>query len=146
MLPREAIWLGCRADGKPDALRQAGAVLTEIGAVEPGYAEAMFEREASISTYMGEGVAIPHGTDASRRLVRRTTLGFLQFPEGVDWGDGNVVRICLPIAARGGEHLALLSALARVLIDPEKAEALRNAADPDRVFSILASAVEEEMS
>ena len=60
-----------------------------------GYAAAILEREGQISTYMGEGVAIPHGTDQARAFVRRTTLGFLQFPDGVDW-DGETVYLCIP--------------------------------------------------
>jgi PTS system mannitol-specific IIA component len=144
VLAVEAIRLGQRAGDKLDALRRSGAVLTDVGAVEAGYVDAMLERERLVSTFMGEGVAIPHGTNEARALVRRTALGFLQFPDGVDWGDGNVVTVCIPIAAAGGEHLALLSALANVLIDPEKAEALRTATDADEVLAILASAFDDD--
>jgi len=97
-----------------------------------------------VSTFMGEGVAIPHGTNEAKAFVHRTALGFLQFPEGVDWGDGAVVTVCIPIAAAGGEHLALLSALATVLVDPDKAAALRSAASADDVLAILAAAADED--
>lgn len=144
VLSTEAVRLGQRASDKLDALRQSGAVLTEIGAVEAGYVDAMLAREEMVSTFMGEGVAIPHGTNEAKGLVHRTALGFLQFPDGVDWGDGAIVRLCIPIAAAGGEHLALLSALATVLIDPDKAERLRSASSADEVLEVLASAADDD--
>jgi mannitol/fructose-specific phosphotransferase system IIA component len=136
VLVREAIRLAQHADDKWDALRQSGALLEELGAVDEGYAAAILERERQISTYMGEGVAIPHGTDQARSLVRRTALGFLQFPDGVDW-DGETVYLCIPIAASGDEHVGVLSALAEVLVDGDSAEALRTATDIDDVLARL---------
>jgi mannitol/fructose-specific phosphotransferase system IIA component len=136
VLAREAIRLAQHADDKWDALRQSGALLEEIGAVEKGYAAAILEREGQISTYMGEGVSIPHGTDAARALVRRTALGFLQFPDGVDW-DGETVFLCIPIAASGDEHVGVLSTLAEVLVDGDSAAILREATDIETVLALL---------
>jgi mannitol/fructose-specific phosphotransferase system IIA component len=136
VLVREAIRLAQHADDKLAALRQSGALLEEIGAVEEGYAAAILEREGQISTYMGEGVAIPHGTDQARALVRRTALGFIQYPDGVDW-DGETVYLCIPIAASGDEHVEVLSALAEVLVEPDAAEALRTATSIDDVLARL---------
>jgi PTS system mannitol-specific IIC component len=85
VLSAEAVRLGLSAADKEDALRQCGSVLVEIGAAGPAYADAILEREQSVSTYMGMGFAIPHGTDASREHINRAALAFLQFPEGVDW-------------------------------------------------------------
>jgi len=136
VLVREAVRLAQHADDKWDALRQAGALLEELGAVEEGYAAAILEREGQISTYMGEGVAIPHGTDAARALVRRTALGFLQYPAGVDW-DGETVHLCIPIAASGDEHVSVLSALAEILVDDDRAAALRAATDVETVLALL---------
>lgn len=136
VLARDAIRLAQRATDKWDALRQSGALLVELGAVEPGYADAILEREGQISTYMGEGVAIPHGTDASRALVRRTALGVLQFPDGVDW-DGETAYLCIPIAASGDEHVGILSALAEVLVDGTSAARLRETTDVDEVLALL---------
>lgn len=138
VLPKEGIRLGLSAADKWDAIRQSGALLAELGAVEDGYPATMLEREKSVSTYIGEGVAIPHGTDESRALVRRTTLGVLQFPSGVDW-DGQPVHICVAIAAKGDEHVAVLSALAQILMDPAKAEQLRSSASVDAVYDLLES-------
>ena len=138
VLPREGVRRGLTAADKWDAIRQCGAVLKELGAVEDGYPETMLEREKSVSTFIGEGVAIPHGTDESRALVRRTTLGVLQFPGGVDW-DGQTVHICVAIAAKGDEHVTVLSALAQILMDPQQAERLRTSASVDAVYDLLES-------
>jgi mannitol/fructose-specific phosphotransferase system IIA component len=138
VLPVEGIRLGLEAVDKWDAIRQCGAVLLELDAVEAGYPETMLEREKSVSTFIGEGVAIPHGTDQSRALVKNTTLGVLQFPSGVDW-DGQTVRICVAIAAKGDEHVTVLSALAQILMVPEQAERLRSSSDPNAVRELLES-------
>jgi mannitol/fructose-specific phosphotransferase system IIA component len=138
VLSKDGIRLGCAASDKWDAIRQCGAVLAELGAVEPGYPATMLERERSVSTYVGEGVAIPHGTDASRALVRRTTLGVLQFPAGVDW-NGAPVTLCVAIAAKGDEHVAVLSALAQILMEPDKAAVLRTSSTVDEVYQMLAA-------
>jgi mannitol/fructose-specific phosphotransferase system IIA component len=143
VLGREGVRLGLKATDKWDAVRQSGALLDELGAVEAGYPEAMIERERTVSTFIGEGVAIPHGTDEARALVRRTTLGFLQFPDGVDW-DGNDVRVCVAIAAKGNEHMAVLSGLAQILMEPEQAEALRTSSNVDEVLELLSSIGEED--
>jgi mannitol/fructose-specific phosphotransferase system IIA component len=142
VIGRDAVLLTQRAEDKWDALRQSGELLVRIGAVAPPYADAILERERSISTYLGEGVAIPHGTDASRVHVRRTALGFLRFPDGVDWGD-DTVTLCIAIAASGDEHVSVLSALAQILLDPDQAERLRSATDPDEVLTLLRPVGEE---
>jgi PTS system mannitol-specific IIA component/phosphocarrier protein FPr len=136
VLVREAIRLAQHATDKWDALRQSGALLEELGAVDDGYAAAILERERQISTYMGEGVSIPHGTDAARALVRRTALGFIQYPDGVDW-DGETVFLCIPIAASGDEHVGVLSALAEVLVDGDSAAVLREATEIETVLALL---------
>ena len=140
-LTPESVRLGGTARDRADAIDQCGALLVELGAVEPGYVPAMHEREASIPTFVGEGVAIPHGTDASRALVKRTALAVIQFPEGVDWG-GPTVHVAIGIAASGDEHLQVLSSLAGVLTDPERAARLRAATDVDDVLERLAPATD----
>jgi PTS system mannitol-specific IIA component/phosphocarrier protein FPr len=138
VLTREGIRVDRRAADRWDAVRQCGAVLAELGATDDGYVRTMLERERSLSTYIGEGVAIPHGTDAARVLVRRTTIAVLQYPLGVDW-DGHTVRSCVTIAARGDEHLTVLSALALLLMEPDRAARLRACADPDEIHQLLRS-------
>lgn len=118
------------------AVRRCADVLEEIGAVHPAYRDAMLDREWAMSTYVGEGVAIPHGLDMSRALVRRDSLAVLRFPDGVDW-DGERVTVCVAIAARGDGHVALLSALALILLDPDRARALREADEPEEIVTML---------
>jgi mannitol/fructose-specific phosphotransferase system IIA component len=142
VLTADAVRLGLRATDKLDAIGQCGRLLLEIGAVAEPYPAAMLERESSVSTYIGEGVAIPHGTDAARQFVLRTSLAVLQFPDGVDW-DGNDVNLCIAIAADGDQHIQLLSALANVLLQPEKAALLRGATDVHTVLTLLHPTDEE---
>jgi PTS system mannitol-specific IIA component len=130
------------AEAAPDrvsAIHRCADVLEELGAVHPAYREAMLDREWAMSTYLGEGVAIPHGLDVSRVLVRRDALAVLRFPEGVEW-DGGRVTVCVAIAARGDGHVALLAALADILLDPVRAKALREADDAAAIVEMLNSA------
>jgi mannitol PTS system EIIA component len=136
LLDRGAIRLQEHAADRDQAIRLCGEVLVGTGAVDPSYVEAMLERERSISTYVGEGVAIPHGTLASKDAVRRDALSFVRFPETVDWG-GEPVTICIGIAAQGDGHVGILAALAEILLEPGKAQALRTADDPDEVLRLL---------
>jgi mannitol/fructose-specific phosphotransferase system IIA component len=138
VLSVQGIRLGLTAADKWDAIRQCGLLLNDLGAVDPAYPATMVEREQSMSTYIGEGVAIPHGTDAARTLVRRTTLGVLQFPDGVDWG-GDTVTVCVAIAAKGDEHVAVLSALAQILVEPNQAARLRSSVSVAEVHEMLSS-------
>jgi PTS system mannitol-specific IIA component len=124
------------------AIHRCADVLEEIDAVAPGYRQEMLDRERVMSTYMGEGVAIPHGLDPSRRLVKRDALAVLRFPDGVDWGNGRAT-VCVAIAARGDGHIELLAALAEILLDPPRARALRSCGSAWDVVQMLNSAVDE---
>ena len=137
LLDEQAILLSETATDRDDAIRQCGQALVAIGAVDPAYVEAMLEREQSISTYVGEGVAIPHATLAGKSAVRRDALAVLRFPDGVDWG-GEPVVVCLAIAAVGDGHVEILSELAQILLEPERAAELRQATRPAEVLSLLA--------
>jgi mannitol PTS system EIIA component len=98
--------------------------------------DAMLERERDISTYVGEGVAIPHATAAGKQAVRRDALAVVKLAEPVDW-EGSPVSVCVAIAARGDGHLAILAELAEILLDPERAHALRETDDADDVIRLL---------
>ncbi len=136
LLAEASINLDASADSRDEAIRLAGAGLLAVGAIDEAYVDAMIDRENSVSTFMGEGVAIPHGTLAAKDSVRKDALSMVRFPGGVDW-DGNDVRIAFGIAARGNGHIALLSQLATVLMDPDKAAALRAAESVDDVYALL---------
>ena len=143
LLAEQSINLSAEAKDRDDAIRQAGNALLAAGAIDASYIDAMLERENSVSTFVGEGVAIPHGTLAGKDAVKNDALVLLRFPDGVDW-DGNEVKVAIGIAAKGNGHIALLSQLATVLLEPEKAEALRNATTKEQVYELLASEDEEE--
>ncbi|MCU1578708.1 MAG: fruB [Rhodoglobus sp.] len=143
LLAEASINLDASATSRDDAIRQAGAGLIAAGSVDPAYVDAMIDRENSVSTFMGEGVAIPHGTLAAKDSVKSDALSMVRFPAGVDW-DGNDVRLAFGIAAKGNGHIALLSQLASILMDPEKAEALRNATTTARVYELLTPDPEDE--
>ena len=136
LLTREAVRVGLSAASREEAIQQAGELLVRIGAVEPPYVKAMHEREASLSSFVGEEFALPHGTDASRKHINRPAVAFLQFPGGLDW-DGEQVRACIAIAARSDEHTEVMARLAQILLDPDKAELLRSTSDPDDVMDLL---------
>jgi mannitol PTS system EIIA component len=143
LLERSGIRLGLQATDRYDAVRQAGEALVEIGAVEEPYVEAMLERERSLSTFLGEGFALPHGTDSSRTHVRRPALAVLQFPSGVVWDDQDV-RVAIAVASASDEHVRILAQVANVITDPDRADQLRTASDPQTVLDLLRTTAREE--
>ena len=144
LLEPTAVHLGLRATDRFDAVTQAGRALLQIGAVDEPYLDAMLERERGLSTYLGEGFALPHGTDASRVHVRRPAIAVLQFPDGVEW-DGEQVQVAIAVASASDEHVRVLAALATVITDPDRAEQLRTATDPEVVMELLKPSQEEEV-
>lgn len=142
LLTAEAIQLHETAADKETAIRRCGEVLTETGAVSSDYTTAMLKREESISTYVGEGVAIPHGTAEAKSSIKRDSLAVVRFPAGVDWG-GETVHVCVAIAAQGDGHVSLLAALAEILLDSEAAAALRDTDEPSEVIRLLESVGKE---
>jgi mannitol PTS system EIIA component len=143
LLHRGAVRLDATATDREDAIRQCGEALVRTGAVEPAYVDTMLERERSVSTYVGEGVAIPHGTLDGKDSVRHDAVSFVRFPDGVAWDDNRVV-LCIGIAAKGDGHVRLLAELAQILLDPDRARALRETKDIDEVVRLLQPAGEEE--
>jgi len=143
LLAEDSILLDRTAVDRFDAVRQSGAALVAAGAVDASYVDAMIQRENTVSTFVGEGVAIPHGTLAGKEAVKRDALVVLRFPDGVDW-EGNTVYVTVGIAAAGGGHIALLSQLAEILLDPEKAEQLRTATSREQVYALLTPDEDED--
>jgi PTS system mannitol-specific IIA component len=143
LLAESSIRLDETASSRDEAIRAAGRALIEAGAIDESYVDAMFERENSVSTYVGEGVAIPHGTLAGKDSVKKDALVVLRFPTPVDW-DGNEVSVAVGIAAAGNGHIAILSQLASILMDPDAAAALRGATTTSEVYELLASTDDDE--
>ena len=136
LLAESSIRLDLTATNQEDAIRQTGVALLEAGAIHASYIDGMLERERSVSTFVGEGIAIPHATLAAKDSVKNDALVVLRFADGVDWG-GSDVRVCVGIAARGNGHIALLSQLAIVLLDPKKAAALRGVTTSAEVYALF---------
>ncbi len=142
-LTAEQIRMGQSAADKSQALRLMASTLETDGLVAPGYLAGLEAREAQGSTYLGQGIAIPHGTPETRDQVFATGVRLLQFPEGVDWGDGHQVYLAIGIAARSDEHLHLLQLLTRALGEADLSEALRQADSAERIIQLLQGAPQE---
>ncbi len=136
VLTPDAIVLGGTARTREDAIDEAGRLLVATGAVETSYVEAMHEREGSVSTAMGNLLAIPHGTNDAKASVHRTGLSFVRYDEALDWG-GKEVRFVVGIAGTGDDHLALLGTIAKVFGDREQVARLEAATTPDEVLAVL---------
>ncbi|WP_241569242.1 fused PTS fructose transporter subunit IIA/HPr protein [Rosenbergiella collisarenosi] len=127
----QAIHTGASATHKEEAIRQVAAALTTAGNVGEGYVNGMLAREQQTSTYLGNGIAIPHGTTDTRDLVLNTGVQVFQFPQGIEWGADQVAYVVIGIAAKSDEHLALLRQLTHVLSDDSIAETIKTASAED---------------
>ena len=136
VLIKESIKLNQPSVTKEEAIRAAGALLVERGSVDPSYVEAMLEREKIVTTYMGMGIAIPHGTSEAKGAVKKTAITMLQYPEGVDFGDEKA-QLVFGIAGIGDEHLDLLGKIAGTLDDPEVLEKMKTTDDVDWILETL---------
>ena len=132
----EGIHLGLTPVTKEEAIEAAGNLLEELGYVDGTYVTAMQEREKLVSTYIGMGVAIPHGTTQAKGTVKKTGIVFLQYPEGVDFGIEKA-QLVFGIAGIGDEHLELLSRLCTLLEDPDRLETLKTTDDVQWVLEQL---------
>lgn len=122
---------------KEEAIRFTGQVLVERGYVEPAYVEKMLEREEIASTFMGNSVAIPHGTDEAKKEVKASGIAIIQVPQGVDFGGGNIAKLLIGIAGKGDEHLEILSNIAIVVSEEENVEKIVNAASKEEVLGFF---------
>ncbi|MDP9765082.1 phosphoenolpyruvate--protein phosphotransferase [Deinococcus enclensis] len=130
-LPAQLIRLNATAHSKNDAITQVAGLLATHGYTDPAYLQGMLDRETQANTYLGSGIAIPHGTPDTRHLIRQTGIAVLQLPQGVAWGEGGeTVRLVVGIAAASDEHLDLLRRLTRVLADDALVERLSTTTDP----------------
>ena len=143
VLTAEAVRVGARAESQWDAIEQVGAILVAEGLVTPGYVTAMHDREAIVSTYLGNGIALPHGTNEAHDTILRTGLAVIQFPDGVPWGE-EPARLVIGLAASSDDHIAVLSRLATILGDAEVCDRLARATNPLEIFETLMSPAPED--
>lgn len=137
ILIKEGIQLGQKPVSKEEAIQAAGELLEKLGYVDGSYVAAMQEREKLVTTYMGMGVAIPHGTTQAKGTVKKSGIVFFQYPEGVDFGEEKA-QLVFGIAGVGDEHLDLLGKLCTLLEDEARLETLKTTDDVDWVLEQLA--------
>ncbi|TKV29553.1 PTS mannitol transporter subunit IICBA [Arthrobacter sp. NamB2] len=136
VLAQESVVLSGTATTQEDAINEAGRLLVERGAVDSDYVAAMHEREKSVPTYMGNFLAIPHGTNAAKDLIRRSAVSIVRYPEGIDW-NGKQVKFVVGVAGVNNEHLSILSAIARVFSDKDQVAKLDEATSVDEVLALF---------
>ncbi|GHF20623.1 PTS sugar transporter subunit IIA [Pseudolysinimonas yzui] len=136
VLDLDRIKLSGESRTRDDAIREVGAMLVNAGAVTQAYADAMFDREASVSTYMGNLLAIPHGTNEAKDGILSSALAVIRYDEPLDW-DGNPVRFVVGIAGKGDDHLGILSGIAIAFSDEATVEKLQVAATPQELADLI---------
>ncbi len=138
LLSDEAIVLDGRGSTRDEAITQAGELLVATGSVDQAYADAMHERETSVSTYMGNLLALPHGTNEAKSAIHRTALSFVRYPQGIQWKNKEV-KFVIGVAGAGDDHLKLLGKIAEVFLDDAQVARLEAATTPQEVQQILGS-------
>lgn len=121
---------------KEEAIRAAGELLVKQGCVDESYVEAMLERERLTTTYMGMGLAIPHGTSEAKGSVKKTGIVLVQYPDGVDFGDEKA-QLVFGIAGIGDEHLDLLQKICEALEDEDVMEKMKTTDDVSWILGKL---------
>lgn len=133
-----SILLDQKFNDKYEAIRKAGQILIDRGCVDPEYIDAMIKREDTVSVYIGNGVAIPHGVLGSEKYIKASGISFIQVPGGVSFGEGKMVYLVIGIAGVNDEHLDILAKLAITCSDLDKVEELRTARSKNEVLNVLA--------
>ena len=136
MVP-EGVRLGLPTVDREYAIRACGELLVELGCVDHDYVDAMVERDREVSVYLGNGIAIPHGTNEAKRYVKKTGVVALQYPDGVEF-EGGTAYVLFGIAGVGDEHLNVLAKIAGALDDEAAADALRTTTNTEDFLRILA--------
>jgi phosphocarrier protein FPr len=144
ILSKETVQLNVPTTNKMDAIKQAGELLVKAGHVALAYVDGMLAREETMSTYIGNGVAIPHGQFDDRELIYSTGISVVQFPEGVEWNPDEIAHLVIGIAATADEHIGVLSNLADVLEDPESADQLAHTTDSMLIVERLTRQQEDD--
>jgi len=133
ILKKKNIKLGLDSVERTEAIKMAGQLLVESGYVEADYVEAMLDREKEMTTYIGQGVAIPHGVGSAKKKIKKTGISILQFPDGVDF-EGETAYLVIAIAGVGNEHLKVLANLSELIEEDSTAEKLRKTDDLDYIY------------
>ena len=136
ILDPASVVLSGTAETRDAAIDEAGGLLLSCGAVDAAYLTAMHDREASVSTYMGSLLAIPHGTNEAKAAIKRTAISFVRYPSTIEW-NGNPVEFVIGIAGAGDDHLEVLGTVAMTFMDEAKIATLREASTAEDVVALL---------
>ncbi|QTK08222.1 PTS sugar transporter subunit IIA [Staphylococcus haemolyticus] len=139
LFSNDNIFLNVSVGSQDETIEKAGRALVDNGSVNEAYIQAMKEREQLVSTFMGNGLAIPHGTDEAKDDVLASGLTLLQIPEGVDW-NGETVKVVVGIAGKDGEHLDLLSKIAITFSEEENVDRIVNAKSAEEIKQVFEEA------
>lgn len=139
ILTLDRIQLNSTVATKAEAIQQAGDLLVSSGCVQADYVAGMFAREDTMSTYLGNGVAIPHGMHESIQYIKQSAISVVQIPAGVEWEDGEKAHLVIGIAALGDDHMVILSNLAEVVEEMDAVMALATAKDAQFILDQLSA-------
>lgn len=137
VLKTENILLNQSSETKEEAIERVGKMLLKSGYVTPKYIEGMKKREEEFTTYIGSGIAIPHGVNEYKKEILETGLVMVQYPDGVQFGKDKTAFLVIGIAGKGDEHLSLLTKIALTVQNKENVEHLRYAKTPQAILSII---------
>lgn len=136
LLEKKNIILNCKPVSPEEAIKAVGKLMVESGYVEEAYIQGMLDREKSFSVAIGSHVAIPHGTEESRKAIKKTGLIVMTYPEGIQWGD-ELVRLVVGIASTGEDHLGILGKIVEVAETEEDTDKLVDNAGVDQLYKLL---------
>ncbi|AND83795.1 PTS transporter subunit EIIA [Clostridium tyrobutyricum] len=137
ILSEKNIVLNVPSESKDEAIERVGKLLVKNGYVKENYIEGMKAREEEVTTYMGNGVAIPHGMNEYKKQILKTGIVIAQYPGGVDFGEENTAYIVIGIAGKGDDHMEILSSIALTVQYEENVEKLRNAKTEQEIIEII---------
>lgn len=137
ILSEQNIVLNQKSESKMEAIERAGKLLVKGGYVTPKYIDGMREKESKFTTYIGNGIAIPHAVNEYKKEILESGIVLIQYPQGVDFGKGNTAYVVIGIAGKGDEHMSILTKIALTVNDERNVERLRTAKSAAEVLSII---------
>ncbi len=144
VLDVENVVIGLESVPMAEAIDHVGSMLVGLGVCDEAYAASMHDREATVSTFLGSGVAMPHGTFAAKDSILGTAIVVAQYPDGIDWDGQGPVHLVIGLAAKGDDHVTVLSQIAEVLQDEELSERLWTLDDREALHAALTSEVVDD--
>jgi mannitol PTS system EIIA component len=137
VLCEKNIILDVESESKENAIKRVGRLLVENGYVEEGYIEGMLKRNEDISTYIGNGIAIPHGLNEYVKYIKESGIVIAQYPNGVDFGDGDTAYLVFGIAGKNNDHIEILSKIAITCQDEKNVEKIIKSKDKKEIINII---------